>query len=61
MSSRNLLSSSKDNPAVMSSIPLMGVHYYYYRLLWSQGSTYDSVCEMHVRYVTQKYGLATKT
>ena len=45
----------------MSSIPLMGVHYYYYRLLWSQGSTYDSVCEMHVRYVTQKYGLATKT
>ena len=30
-----------------------------HRLPWPQGSTYDSVCEMYVRYVTQKYGTAT--
>ena len=30
-----------------------------HRLPWPQGSTYDSVCEMYVRYVTQKYGKTT--
>ena len=30
-----------------------------HRLPWTRGSTYDSVCQMYVRYVTQKYGLAT--
>ena len=30
-----------------------------HHLPWPQGSSYDSVCEMYVRYVTQKYGTAT--
>lgn len=30
-----------------------------HRLPWSRRSTNDSVCEMYVRYVTQKYGTAT--
>jgi len=30
-----------------------------HRLPWPQGSTYDSVCEMYIRYVTQKYGTPT--
>lgn len=52
MSSGDLFSSSKGNPAVMSSMFLMVV-------LWPQGSTYNSVCDTYVRYVTQKYGTAT--
>ena len=29
-----------------------------HRIPWARGSTYDSVCQMYVRYVTQKYGAA---
>ena len=29
-----------------------------HRIPWPRGSTYDSVCQMYVRYVTQKYGAA---
>ncbi|RUM44712.1 MAG: hypothetical protein DSY80_04115, partial [Desulfocapsa sp.] len=29
-----------------------------HRIPWPRGSTYDSVCELYVRYVTQKYGAA---
>ena len=30
-----------------------------HHLTWPQGSTYDGVCKMYIRYVTQKYGTAT--
>ena len=30
-----------------------------HRLPWPRGSTYDNVCQMYVKYVTQKYGSAT--
>lgn len=29
-----------------------------HRIPWPRGSTYDSVCQIYVRYVTQKYGAA---
>ena len=28
----------------------------FHRIPWSRGSTYDSVCLLYIRYVTQKYG-----